>query len=397
MTMDLGQLTQMATWLDEEHRRDKADLVRLQQQLERQEGEQLDQARILKDLEGRMANVQAQLLKFTQLQSALQQLKEEVIQMLAQADERRLQETREAERVRAIERDNLSRALNELRKELQRLPRMSEEMELRKAEQRRVGESLLSIQQAVNTLSQETENRMRGLPFLEDGRQQDAKRIARLQGESIEALKRLEQHDSRLQMIEAMSQRQERDSTELKELISQMHGAQRDFVDAQLLQSEHMKRQMTEWAESMEVYSRKMDGFVVRIQEFGEAFREDRQVVEAVERFQEQIKREQTQVSELQRLAEERQKRQLEQWQEENEKRWRKELLRWDHQVSEQGQRNKQFADHFSEVEARLAQHRSEIDWAWKYLHSQLAYQAQEARRWQGEMVKILEEKPKKE
>jgi hypothetical protein len=268
---------------------------------------------------------------------------------------------------------------------------------LRKAEQRRVGESLLSIQQAVNTLSQETENRMRGLPFLEDGRQQDAKRIARLQGESIEALKRLEQHDSRLQMIEAMSQRQERDSTELKELISQMHGAQRDFVDAQLLQSEHMKRQMTEWAESMEVYSRKMDGFVVRIQEFGEAFREDRQVVEAVERFQEQIKREQTQVSELQRLAEERQKRQLEQWQEENEKRWRKELLRWDHQVSEQGQRNKQFADHFSEVEARLAQHRSEIDWAWKYLHSQLAYQAQEARRWQGEMVKILEEKPKKE
>jgi DNA repair exonuclease SbcCD ATPase subunit len=397
MTMDLGQLTQMATWLDEEHRRDKAELIKLQQQLDRQESEQVDQTRILKDLEGRMANVQAQLLKFTQLQTALQQLKEEVVQMLAQADERRLQETREAERVRAIERDNVSRALNELRKDLQRLPRMNEEIELRKAEQRRVGESLLGIQQAVSTLSQETENRLRTLSFLEDGRQQDTKRIARLQQESVEALKRLEQHDSRLQMIEAMTQRQERDSTELKELIAQMRSAQRDFVDGQLLQTEHMKRQMAEWAESLEVYANKMDSFSARMQEFSEAFREDRHVVERVERFQEQIKREQTQVAELQRLAEERQKRQLEQWQEENEKRWRKELLRWDHQVSEQSQRNKQVGDHFIEVEARLAQHRAEIDWAWKYLQSQLAYQVQEARRWQGEMTKILEEKPKKE
>ena len=66
------------------------------------------------------------------------------------------------------------------------------------------------------------ENKLRGIPFLEDGRQQDAKRIARLQQESLEALKRIEQQGSRLQMIEDVMQRQERDTGELKELFSQL-------------------------------------------------------------------------------------------------------------------------------------------------------------------------------
>ncbi|MGD8623497.1 MAG: hypothetical protein PVF47_05760 [Anaerolineae bacterium] len=397
MTMDLGQLSQMTTWLDEEHRRDKAELVRLQQKVTNQEGEILDQARSIKELEGRLASIQSQVLQFNQLQTAMQQLKEEVVHMLGQADERRQQEAREAERVRSIERDNLSRALNEIRRDLQRIPRLEEELGLRKAELSRQGETVLQLQQKLNTLSQEVENKLRSIPFLEDGRQQDAKRIAQLQQESLEALKRIEQQASRLQMLEDASQRHERDSGEIKDLVGQIRTAQRDFVEKQLLEFEHMKRSMAEWIETLEVQSKKIDNFSAQMQEYGEVFREDRQVIENVERFHEMIRREQSQVAELQRLAEERQKRQLEQWSEENEKRWRKELLRWDHQWSEQGKRNAQIGEQFGDVEKRLDQHREEIDSAWKFLEFQVTYQTQESRRWLGEMNRLLEERPRKE
>ena len=396
-TMDLGQLTQMVTWLDEEHRRDKAELLRLQQKVELQEAELQDQSRIIKDLESRAASTQNQLLRFAQLENALQQLKNEVVQMFNQADERRQQEARELERVRAIERDNVSKALNEIRRDLQRLPRLDEEIALRKAEQRRVSDSLLVMQQELNALTQEVESKLRSIPFLEDGRQQDAKRIARLQQESLEAMKRLEQQESRLQMIEDVTRRQERDTGELKEIVSQLRTDQRDFVEKQLLEIEHLKRQMAEWVETLGTYTKQMDRFAAQMQEFNEAFRQDRQVVESVERFQEMIRREQTQVAELQRLAEDRQKRQLEQWSEENEKRWRKELLRWEHQWGEQAKRNSQVSEHFSQVEERLAFHRAEIDAAWKFLESQINYQVQESRRWLGEMNRLLEERPKRE
>ena len=83
MTMDLGQLTQMITWLDEEHRRDRAELVKLQQQVQRQETEVQDQTHTIQSLEGRLAGMQTQVLGIAQLETALQQFKEEVVQMLA--------------------------------------------------------------------------------------------------------------------------------------------------------------------------------------------------------------------------------------------------------------------------------------------------------------------------
>ncbi|MBN1660889.1 MAG: hypothetical protein JXA93_21010 [Anaerolineae bacterium] len=397
MTMDVGQLTQMTTWLDEEHRRDKAEMIRLQQKIENQEAELVDQARMIKELEGRLVAMQAQLLQFNQLGKAIDQLKGEVVQMIAGADERRQQDAREAERVRAIERDNVSRAVNEIRRDLQRLPRFQEEIDLRKAEQVRLGEVILNLQQSVNSLVQDLDNKVRGIPFLEEGRHQDTKRIALLQQESIEAMKRLEQIGSRVQMIEDTTHRQERDMGEVKEVIGQMRAAQREFVEKQLLEAEHMKRQMAEWAEEMEMQVKKVDDLAGRVQEFTEQFREDRQVVANVERFHEAIRREQTQVAELQRLGEERQKRQLEQWVEENEKRWRKELLRWDHQWGEQGKRNAQVGERFIAVEERLRQHRLDIDAAWKFLESQITFESQESRRWLGEMTRLLEERPKQE
>ena len=397
MTMDLGQLSQMTTWLDEEHRRSKAELIQLQQMVSNEGNELQDQARTLKDLEGRVAGMQTHLLKASHLQAAMQQLREEVVHLLAQADDRRQQEAREAERLRAIERDNISRALNEIRRDLQRLPRVEEEVNLRKAEQQRVGESVLVIQQNLNALTQEVENKLRSIPFLEDGRQQDAKRIAQLQQESLEALKRIEQQGSRLQMLEDAVQRQERDSGEVKELVSQLRTSQRESIEKQLLETEHFKRQMAEWDERVVFFDKKFTDFAARMEQFSSSFREDRQVVESVERFQEGIKREQAQVTELQRLAEERQRRQLEEWLEENEKRWRKELLRWEHQWGEQAKRNGQITETFGDVQGRLIQHRVEIDAAWKFLESQVNYQIQETRRWSGEMNRMLEDRPKKQ
>jgi chromosome segregation ATPase len=397
MTMDLGQLSQMATWLDEENRRSKSEVVQVQQRLGTQEGELQDVARSVKELEGRFAGMQAQLVNLSQFQAALQQLKEEVVHMLAQADERRMQEAREAERLRSVERDNLSRTLNELRRELQKIGRLEEEVGLRKAEQKRIGDSVLSSQQQLNALAQDVEGKLRSIPFLEDARQQASKRIAQLQQESLEALKRLEQHGSRLQTMGDAIQRHERDTAELRDLVTHLRADQRDFIEKQLLDAEHLKREVSEWFGRLEVFAKRMDGFTARMDEFTEAHRADRQVVEGIQRFQEQIRRDQAQVAELQRLGEERQKRTLEQWQEDNEKRWRKELLRWDHQWGEQDQKNRLVVDQFGGVETRLSRHRGELDTAWKLVEAQLSFQTQELRRWSGELTRLLDERPKKD
>jgi len=103
----------------------------------------------------------------------------------------------------------------------QRLPRFDEEISLRKAS------SSASARQCSPCSSrslpdQGNRGRLRRVPFLEDARLQDAKRIAQLQQESIEALKRTEQLNTRTQTVQDTTVRQERNLTELREVVAQL-------------------------------------------------------------------------------------------------------------------------------------------------------------------------------
>ncbi len=76
--MDIAQLAQMVNWLDEEHRRDRAEIARLQQRIESQSGDIIEQARRVQELEGQLAGTQAQLGRFTQLETSIQNAKTEI-------------------------------------------------------------------------------------------------------------------------------------------------------------------------------------------------------------------------------------------------------------------------------------------------------------------------------
>ena len=93
--MDLTQLSQMVSWLDEEHRHDREELAKLDQRLQSLGVENQQQARRIQELEGRLASTAAQLTRFTQLEQALQQLKNEMVMMLDKQTESRMQAERE--------------------------------------------------------------------------------------------------------------------------------------------------------------------------------------------------------------------------------------------------------------------------------------------------------------
>src|SRR5512140_1798930 len=132
--MDLNQLSQMVTFMDEAHRRDRDELHRQEERLQTLAIENQEQARRIQDLEGRLASTQAQLARFTQIEQALQQLKNEVAVMIARESEARLQNEREQERSRATEREMTARMVAEIRKELPRFGRIEEDLVTRQAE-----------------------------------------------------------------------------------------------------------------------------------------------------------------------------------------------------------------------------------------------------------------------
>jgi chromosome segregation ATPase len=306
--MDLTQLSQMVSWLDEEHRHDREELAKLDQRLQSLGVENQQQARRIQELEGRLASTAAQLTRFTQLEQALQQLKTEMVVMLDKQTEARMQTEREVERARMSDRENASRGLAEVRKEITRISHFEEELNARQAEDQRLSEMTLALRQAINGISKDLDDRTRSLPYMVEQRAQDNKRIAQIQSENVELLKRTDALASKLPVFDEYLQRLDRELQRILPVPDILREEQHTFIEAQKIGEVERTRQMVQWSEEFAQQREQIENHTVRLRDFTAQYEAAGRAIKMLEEFQAQIAREQKQVAELQRLAEERQR-----------------------------------------------------------------------------------------
>jgi hypothetical protein len=393
--MDIDQLSQMVTWLDEEHRRGRGEIAKLQQRIEGQATEIVEQARRVQELEGLLASTQAQLVRFSQVDQALQQLKNELVLMLQRQEEQRLADQRESERLRGAERESAARGLSEVRKELPRFNRIEEELQQRKAEDQRLSEIVMAVRQQVNNINKDIDERTRSLPFIMEQRAQDNKRIAQLQQETVELFKRSETVSGKLPSLEAGIQRVERGVAAVQPVPDQLRNEVASFVEGQKLMDVERNRQLVNWQQEFEQQRELMVEQQKRIQGFDTHINDSKRILQSLQGFEESIRREQHQVAELQRLAEERQRKELDAFLGEDEKRWKKQTLEWDHHWAEQDKVNRDLATGFPPLRKDIEALRGLVRQLWRLQETYAAHRLQEAQRWLGSLETALGDLPK--
>ena len=393
--MDTDQLTQMVTWLDEEHRRDRGEVAKLQQRIESQATEVVEQARRIQELESQLASTQAQLVRFNQVDQSMQQLKNELVLMLHRQDEQRLQDQREAERIRATEREAISRGMSEVRKELPRFNRIEEELQQRKAEDQRLSEIVMAMRQQVNSVNNDIDERTRSIPFLSEQRTQDNKRIAQLQQETVELFKRTEGVSGKLPALEASIQRVERSVTSVQPIPGQLREEVSSFVEGQKLKDVERERQLVVWREEFEQQRDVIAKQQQHLLGFDSHIADSKRILLGLQGFEESIRREQHQVSELQRLAEERQRKSLDDFLAEDEKRWKKQTLEWDHRWIEQEKSNRDLAVQFPPLRKEIEALKVLIRQLWRLQETYGSQRLQEAQRWLASLETALGDLPK--
>lgn len=395
--MDLNQLSQMVSWLDEEHRRDREEIARLDQRVQSFVIENQEQARRIQELEGRLSSTQAQLTRFAQVDQALQQLKTELAMLLNKETEARLQSERDQERSRVTEREMVSRSVAEIRKELPRFGRIEEELVTRQAEDQRLGEMLLVLRQSLVSLGKDLDDRTRSLPYVMEQRAQDNKRIAQVQADVVELYKRTDSIPSKVGVLEERLQRVEKDVQKMVPVPDALRQEQQVFIETQKLADAERTRQMSTWGETFDEHRRMIEAQVVRLREYTAQHEASQRSVKALDEFQANMVRDQKQVAELQRLAEERQRKEFNQWQAENEQRWKKETLRWDFQVQEQQKINQKLTDRFPAIEKTVTWLEHELESIWQLEQTLGAQQLQETQHLLEAVGKAVGARPKKD
>ncbi len=391
--MDTTQLAQMVTWLDEQHRRDRTEITRLQQRIEAQTNETQEQARRIQELESRLTGTQTQLARFDQIEQALQNLKNEITIMVNAQGGEVTKVQREAERARMTDRESFSRSISEIRKELPRFRAIEEDLAVRKAEDQRMSEMLINLRQELSEIDKDIDERTRGLPYLVEQRDHNNKRIAQLQQENVELFKRVEGMSSKQQMLDHKQQKSESQINALPPIVDDMKRGQEQFVESLKLADADRQRQMRDWHGTFDEQQAAMEEHGNRLKVFTGVYEETKRTLVSVEKFQQRLQQEQNQVSELQRLAEERQKKEMEIFSADNEKRWKKQILEWQFRWDQQDKFNVQVNDRFPQVNDQLEHQDELLQFLWRFVEAHSSAQLSSAQNWLSEVQKLANQR----
>lgn len=380
--MDTAQLAQMVNWLDEEHRRDRAEIARLQQRVESQTADIIEQARRIQELEARLSATHGQLGRFEQVQNVIENTKQELVTLVERTEENRTQGQRELERARLSDREMLSREISEVRRELPRITRLEEAIDARSSEDDRLSELIMGVRNQIGGLAKEIEERTRQIPFLAEQRTSDTKRIAQLQQETVELFKRIESQVGRFSVLEEGLRKVTTAQEKLPPMVEDLREQQTAFMERTRSTLVEREQTINRWQEVIDEQKSVIAQAYERVKGYAAQIETSRRAVNEMQEFKDLILREQSQVQELQRLAEERIRREMDEFREDFDKRQRKDELRQEHLWAEQDKYNREVVEKFPPILHELKVHEALLEHLWKLQESYSEYFLNNAQAW---------------
>ena len=310
--MDLTQATQLLTWLDEEHRKDKALLMALQSQSEVQKSQLREQARQLQEIQAALARIESQLPRFEQLETAMQGIRSEFSNLVARqtAEQEGLEEKRiQAERQ---ESEAIARIIRQVQDRVDSLGTYENTIAVLHDEDSKLRSKVTEAFEQITELSKHMAVQSPRIGQLEQEVSviRDALAANRLALEDLNskqmqtkaALDTLApRFDTKIEPIQlALEGLIERQRTELDDLQAKLQGQTRS-MEALDQRVTSLQAPMARWANQME--------------EFTEQFERNRKTIYDLRELERQVRQQGKEMLELQRVTAERQRTELREWQ----------------------------------------------------------------------------------
>jgi DNA repair exonuclease SbcCD ATPase subunit len=293
--MNPDQNGQLLTWLDEEHRKDKVMMGEILGQLDQHLTQITGLTKGLQDLEERLARVQNQSLRYSQIEQALGQVKTEVTLMFEQFNERVQQRDDDAFKVRQKERERLDKAVAEL------------------------GDKIDEVARPIPRFASDHD----AIRRLEGGQ------IPLLRG--LEELsKRQESFNSRLAVAEEWVKRTGTLIAEIQQLAERLRQERSDALEVTRRADQTRARQVTEWNEQMKVARREMEDWVAQLKPLLELPKEVRGYLATLRELESELKQIEPRMAQRQKLLEEFSRSEIATMKTELDKRWSQQERDWD-------------------------------------------------------------------
>jgi chromosome segregation ATPase len=351
--MDLAEVRNLVKWLDEQQRKGRQEFAVLKQQMESQQREMEDMSRRFQEMEQQNASFQAQLARLGQVDKLVENLRTELTHLVEQADERRIQSEKEADRLRMVDHQAQTRAMAEIRDEIKPIGRLVEEMERRKAEDERLSTALGTLQNQIPAMESRIDERVVDVTYLEEAQRQNARRIAEAQQGLLEQQKRIDTMQGKQTVLDDTTVRAEARVERLEQSDAERKQMAREFIEQGKLADQQRTQQLDRWAAKLEEFEELMQGYARQWRRFEEQHRLSKEATVDLNEFRKRLEQRQTEVAELQRVEDERMKQRWTEFLAEDEKRLKQRQLEMEQFAKEQKRERENYQETLQSLQAR--------------------------------------------
>jgi len=316
-------------WLDEERRKDKALLAKLEERLAGMITASESHGKQLQELGAQLAKVSARM-QLQKVDELLAKSREETGRALEAMEKRRLELEEQAAHSRALEKDRVEKTIGEFKKQMDTLSDMREMMEARKAEQARQANLLQEMRKTLDAIQKRDEERTRIIAAAEEGRRQDIRRMADLQGEQQAIRQKGGETDSRLDAVESAATRIEAKLRELTTLELERRNAMAIWQEQQTAAGTEREREWKDWEKQSTDAIAKMNEFLGQLDSYRELQRSMGQAIDSFHEISERSDQKLKEMAEIQRIQEDRLRQDWNTFQADDQKRWTAQNLTWE-------------------------------------------------------------------
>jgi chromosome segregation ATPase len=320
--MEADQVEQKLNWLDEQRRKDLSALGSLDDRLTTIEDALKAQSERIEQANSEMARLSTLAARISEFDEALHLHRMEVTRQLKETTERREERLKNQDELRKSDFDALATKMSQLRSDVDGLAGFEEAIDIRRDEGLKLSRQSDELEKRLTDLEDRANDQLHSISSLAENAKSDAKRLGEVQTDVTAARSRVEATQGTIDLLQDRVRRYDTQISELAAGERERHEALDVWMENQSRKLVDFERQWNTWEERFSSFEEQASELERRMVQYEETFRGTKQLQDSLEKVIERLERRINEISEMQRLAQDRIQQEWTTFQADDQKRW---------------------------------------------------------------------------
>ena len=321
--MEFEQIVKRLDWLDEEHRKTRSSIITLEERMTALEGNIDAVAKQIKPLGKQIADMASTATRLNQFDAIFAKQRTDMNKAIADIEKKHQKREKEVSKQHQEDLVPITKALEELKVSIAaEFPPIKRDIKARVTEENRLRQEILELRPPIDAARRIAEEAALAQHAFDEGRKQEAKRVADIHGELAALRVRIEEARSKADLNADSFKNMDNRIKELMLSESERKSAQKNFIEQQSLIHIDRERSYKEWQEKFDSIKVQTQTFDSQVQILEETLRSAKRAQETYGELNVKLERRISEVTEMQRLAEERLRQEWVTFKADDQKRW---------------------------------------------------------------------------